>query len=260
MKVFSWDGEQEVVMSSMDSLRYYKKFLNTGLMTLDPYTGHVKAWVGGIDYKYFQYDHVKQSKRQPGSTFKPFVYVAALDNGYSPCDEILDQRSTITYEEDGETKTWMPRNADWVSTGRPMTLRHALGRSVNTVTAQLTQKIGPELVVEYAHKLGIKSSIKPVPSVGLGSNDVSLYEMVGAYTAFLNEGIKTEPMMVSRIEDRYGNIIHQFTPKRKKVLSEETAYLMVYMLKGGIEEPGGTSQNLWSFDLWQLFLPQAFYW
>ena len=249
MTVFSWNGDRNVTMSSMDSIRYYKKFLQAGMMSMDPFTGHIKAWVGGIDFRYFKYDHVRQGKRQPGSTFKPFVYTAAIDNGWSPCDEIQDKMVTIKYEENGEKKEWTPKNADWTYSGRNMTLRHALGRSINSVTAQLTEKITPEKVVEYAHKMGITSEIKPVPSVGLGSGDVSVYEMVAAYSVFANQGIYTEPMLLTRIEDRYGNVIHQFTPNQKQVLSPETAWLMLYMLKGGIEEPLGTSQNLWSFQV-----------
>ncbi len=249
MTVFSYKGPKEVEMSLMDSLEYYKRFLHTGLMTMDPFTGHVKAWVGGIDYDFFKFDHVKQSKRQAGSAFKPFVYTAAIDNGWSPCDRIKDYRVTINYVENGEAKAWTPRNADWVYSGRDMTLRHALGRSINTVTAQLTEKVGPANVVKYARTMGISSPLKAVPSVGLGSNDVSVYEMVGAYSPFVNEGIWNEPIFIMRIEDSKGNIVHQFTPRHKRVLRPETAWLMQYMLKGGIEEPGGTSQNLWSFDV-----------
>ncbi|MDX5346225.1 MAG: transglycosylase domain-containing protein [Hymenobacteraceae bacterium] len=251
MKVFTWDGEKDTTLSPLDSLRHYKHLLHAGMMTVDPYTGHIKAWVGGINYKYFKYDHVQQAKRQPGSTFKPFVYVAAIDKGYAPCDKIVDQRITINYVEKGENKSWSPTNSDWEYTGAPMTLRRAIGKSVNSVTAQLTEKIGWDTVVEYAHKLGIKSPLQSVPSIGLGPSDVSIYEMVGAYSTFLNNGFWSEPMYVTRIEDRNGNIIAQFTPKQKKVLSEETAWLMVYMLKGGMEEPGGTSQALWEYDLWK---------
>jgi penicillin-binding protein 1A len=249
MKVFTWEGEKEVTMSPLDSIRHYKRFLHTGMMTMDPFTGHIKAWVGGIDFKHFQYDHVKQGKRQPGSTFKPFVYTAAIDKGYAPCDRITDYRVTINYVENGEKKSWTPRNADWTYSGRNMTLRHALGRSVNTVTAQLTERVGKETVVEYANKLGITSPLQAVPSVGLGSSDVSVYEMVGAYSTFVNGGIWTEPIFIARIEDRYGNVIHQFTPRQNRAISQETAWLMLYMLKGGIEEPGGTAQNLWSYDI-----------
>ena len=249
MKVFSWTGEKEMTMSTLDSIRYHKKFLHAGMMTMDPFTGQVKAWVGGIDYKIFKYDHVKQGKRQPGSAFKPFVYTAAIDNGWTPCDEIEDKMVTFRYEENGEKKEWTPKNADWVYSGRMMTLRHAIGRSINTVTAQLTEKIGAQKVVDYAHKMGITSEIKPVPSVGLGSSDASVYEMVGAYSAFINQGIWTEPQFISRIEDRFGNVVQQFSPKQRRVINPETAWLMLYMLKGGIEEPLGTSQNLWSFEV-----------
>lgn len=250
MRVFSWDGEQDTTLSPMDSIRYYKKFLHAGMMTMDPFNGHVKAWVGGIDYKYFQYDHVMQGKRQPGSTFKPFVYAAAIDEaGYAPCDKMIDQRVTIRYEEDGEQKAWSPRNSDWVHTGSFMTLRRALGKSVNTITAQLTQKVGAENVAEYASKMGIKSPIKTVPSIGFGSSDVSLYEMVGAYGTFINDGKWTEPIFITRIEDSYGNLIHEFVPEQRQAISKESAFLMRHMLKGSIEEPGGTSQNLWSYKI-----------
>ncbi|MDJ1483552.1 transglycosylase domain-containing protein [Cytophagaceae bacterium YF14B1] len=251
MKVFSWQGEKEMTMSPMDSIRYYKRFLHAGMMTMDPFTGYIKAWVGGIDFEHFQYDHVKQSKRQPGSTFKPFVYLTAIDKGWAPCDKIQDIRKTFNYIEDGEPKSWTPSNATGTFTGRDMTLRHALGRSINSVTAQLTEKVTPDAVAEYAHRVGIKSYVKPVPSIGLGSGEVTIMEMTAAYSTFVNEGIYTEPLLIMRIEDSKGNIIHQFTPERKRVLSQETAWLMIHMLKGGIEEPGGTVQNLWSFDLFR---------
>lgn len=254
MKVFTWDNdslEKRVVMSPLDSLAYYKHFLHGGMMTMDPSNGHIKAWVGGINFKYFKYDHVKQARRQPGSTFKPFVYVAAIDNGYAPCDKIVDKRITINYEEKGEKKSWSPTNADWEYTGAPMTLRRAMGKSVNVVTAQLTEKIGWETVVKYAHRLGITSPLEEVPSIGLGPSDVSVYEMVAAYSTFPNRGFYTQPMFITRIEDRNGNLLHQFVPKQKKVLNTETAFLMMHMLKGGMEEPGGTSQALWEYDLWK---------
>ncbi|MDX5418465.1 MAG: penicillin-binding protein [Hymenobacteraceae bacterium] len=254
MTVFTWENperEKRMTMSPLDSLRYYKRFLHGGMMTMDPFTGEIKAWVGGINYKYFKYDHVKQARRQPGSTFKPFVYVAAIDNGYSPCDKIVDTRITINYVENGEKKSWSPTNADWEYTGAPMTLRRAMGKSVNSVTAQLTELVGWETVVDYAHRLGISSPLDKVPSIGLGPSDVTVYEMVGAYSTFPNQGFHTTPMFITRIEDRNGNLIHQFMPEQKKVLKEETAFLMMHMLKGGMEEPGGTSQALWEYDLWK---------
>lgn len=253
MRIFSWKGDKDTTFSSIDSLTYYARMLQTGMMSLDPFTGYIKAWVGGIDNDYFKYDHVMQSKRQAGSTFKPFVYLAALESGYSPCDKITDKPVTISYTDvvDGQHKTWSPKNSDWKNTGYDMSLRWAMAKSVNSVTAQLTEKVGPENVVKYAKLLGIHADLKAVPSIGLGPFDVSLYDMVGAYGTFLNHGTYTEPMLVARIEDNDGNVIETFQPKRKEVISEEISWLMLYMFKGGVEEPGGTSQSLYSYDLWK---------
>jgi len=256
MKVFTWkkqDGDTTLVMSPLDSLAYYKRFLQAGMMTMDPYTGSIKAWVGGLDYRFFQYDHVKQGKRQAGSTFKPFVYLTALDNGYSPCDRIRDERVTINYVENGKPMQWQPDNVTREYTGMNMTLRYAMARSVNSVTAQLTEKVGWNKVADYAHKVGITSPLLGVPSIGLGSGgDVSVYEMVDAYSTFMNNGFRSEPRIITRIEDRNGNVIQQFDPVQRRAISPETAWLMTYMLRGGMEEPGGTSQGLWDFqDLWR---------
>jgi len=252
MTVFTWQGEKDTTLSPMDSLRYYKHFLHAGMMSMDPFTGQIKAWVGGINFKFFKYDHVRQARRQAGSTFKPFVYLTAIDTGYSPCDRIRDQRVSIDYVENGKPMNWQPNNVTRSYTGINMTLRQAMARSVNSVTAQLTEKVGWDKVAEYARNLGITSPLKAVPSIGLGSGgDVSVYDMVGAYSTFVNNGFWSQPMFVTRIEDRNGNVIQHFTPKQKKVISEETAFLMVHMLKGGMEEPGGTSQGLWEYDLWK---------
>ena len=255
MKVFTWnkpDRDTTLLLSPLDSLAYYKHFLRAGMMTMDPYTGYIKAWVGGLDRRFFQYDHVKQGHRQAGSTFKPFVYLTALDNGYAPCDRIRDQRVTINYVENGQPMEWKPDNVTREYTGINMTLRHAMARSVNSVTAQLTEKVGWENVAKYAHKVGISSKLLPVPSIGLGSaGDVSIYEMVDAYSTFLNTGFRSEPRLVMRIEDRSGNVIKQFDPVQHRAISPETAWLMTYMLRGGMEEPGGTSQALWDYHgLW----------
>ncbi len=255
MKVFTWENEQnekDTTLSPMDSIRYYKWFLHAGFMTMDPFSGHIKAWVGGINYKYFKYDHVRQSQRQPGSTFKPFVYLAAIDRaGYSPCHIMKDQPISIKYMENGEEKIWTPHNSDGRYSGDSLTLRRAMAKSVNSVTAQVTQMVGWNTVIEYAKKLGIQSPLQSVPSVGLGSSDVNLYEMVGAYSTFLNHGLWTKPMFITRIEDRNGNVIHEFIPQRQQVISEESAWLMLHMLKGGLEEPGGTSQALFQYDLFR---------
>lgn len=251
MTVFTWEGEKDTTLSPIDSIKYYKYFLHAGFLLIDPYTGHIKSWVGGINYKYFKYDHVRQASRQPGSTFKPFVYLTAIEKGYSPCHKMIDRPVSVEYEENGEKKVWAPHNSDRVFTGDSMTLRRAMAKSVNSITAQLTERVGWKSVVEYAKKLGIKSPLKAVPSVGLGSSDVNLYEMVGAYATFVNNGVYTRPMFITRIEDRNGNIIHEFVPYKQQVISEESAFLMMHMLKGGLEEPGGTSQALFEFDLFR---------
>lgn len=251
MTVFSWEGDTTLTMSPLDSLAYYASFLHTGVMSLEAATGHIKAWVGGIDFERFKYDHVDQARRQAGSTFKPFVYLTALDNGYSPCDKFRDKPVTINYVENGEAKSWSPQNSDWVFTGYDMSLRWAMGKSCNSVTAQLTEAVGWENVAEYAHKMGIQSPLKAIPSIGLGTNDVSLFEMVSAYAVFLNQGLRKDPVLVTHITDLEGNVIARFGPEPRRVLDTETGWLMLYMLRGGMEEPGGTSQALWEYDLWQ---------
>jgi penicillin-binding protein 1A len=252
MKVFTWDGEKDTTFSSADSIRYYTRILNTGMMTIEPTTGKIKVWVGGIDHHYFNYDHVNQSKRQAGSTFKPFAYVTALDNGFTPCDKFTDKPVSIKYNDGGKDQFWAPNNADFKFTYNEMSLRWAMGKSVNSITAQVTQAVGWNKVVEYAHKCGIESPLKSVPSISLGTNDVSVYEMVRAYSTFLNKGQKIDPLLVTKITDQDGNIIKEFTLKVEQVLSEETAWLMLYMFRGGMEEPGGTSQALWEYPgLWK---------
>lgn len=251
MEVFTWDGMKEVQYSSIDSLAHYAMMLNAGLMTMDPFDGEIKAWVGGINHRYYQYDHVFQAKRQAGSTFKPFAYLAALEAGKSPCDKYPDKFVRITYTENGEEKVWEPKNADWVFSGREMSLRWAMGRSVNSITAQITEEIGWDKVVDAAHRCGITSPLASVPSVSLGSNDVSVFEMVNAYATFMNRGRKVKPMLVSRIVDYNGNPVATFKTTASQAVSEEVAWLMGYMLRGSMEEPEGTSQGLWEWDLWK---------
>ena len=242
MTVFSWQGEKEVTMSPLDSLAYYKRFLQTGFMAINPLSGQVKAWVGGNDYRYFKYDHVKQGTRQPGSTFKPFVYVAALAQGYSPCYQVPDV--PVTFPAEAGRPAYTPRNFEGRYTGQLFTIRQALARSMNSITAFLVQKLGPETVVQYAQRLGITSPIEAVPAVGFGASDVSVFELCGAYSAFVNKGVWTAPMMVTRIEDKNGNVLREFVPQTKEVLNEETAYLMTYMLQASTTERGGTSTIL----------------
>jgi penicillin-binding protein 1A len=251
MRVFTWNGDKDTTFSTIDSIRYYGKIMNTGMMTLDPFSGKIKVWIGGIDHKFFKYDHVNQSKRQAGSTFKPFAYLAAMESGMSPCDTFTDKPVSIEYQEDGETKYWEPKNADWHTSYSEMSLRLAMARSVNTVTAQVTEKVGWDNVVKWAHECGIDSHLQSVPSVSLGPNDVSVYEMVKAYGTFLNNGVKTDPILVEKITDLDNNVIEEFKAKTKKVLTDEISWLMMYMFRGGMEEPGGTSQALWEWDLWK---------
>ena len=244
MKVFSWDQEIDTIFSVIDSLKYYKNFLQAGFISIEPKTGHIKAWVGGINHKYFKYDHVKQGKRQPGSTIKPIVYAAAIDNGYSPCYPVVD--APVVFELPGQDPPyWRPDNHNGKWTGETMTLRKAMAKSVNSITAFITKKISPKTVVDYAKKLGIKSKLDPVPAVCLGAGgDVSLFDLVGSYSTFINKGIWTEPFFISRIEDKYGNLIQKFVPTKNEALSEETAFLMLHMLKGSKEEEGGTARGL----------------
>jgi len=244
MKVFSWDQEIDTMFSVIDSLKYYKNFLQAGFISIEPKTGHIKAWVGGINHKYFKYDHVKQGKRQPGSTIKPIVYAAAIDNGYSPCYPVVD--APVVFELPGQDPPyWRPDNHNGKWTGETMTLRKAMAKSVNSITAFITKKISPKTVVDYAKKLGIKSKLEAVPAVCLGAGgDVSLFDLVGSYSTFINKGIWTEPFFISRIEDKYGNLIQKFVPTKNEALSEETAFLMLHMLKGSKEEEGGTARGL----------------
>lgn len=241
MRIFSWEGEKDTLMSPMDSIRYYKHFLHAGLMAMDPNTGHVKAWVGGINYKHFKYDHVKQGRRQPGSVFKPFIYAAAIDHaGYVPCDQLLDISPVFP-----EFSNWMARNYSRTYSDTLLTLREAMAQSKNTVPAYLIKQMGVTTVIDYVRRLGITSPIRPWPSIGLGTEAVSIYEMVGAYSTFVNQGVWTKPIYITRIEDRNGNVLQEFSPETKEVLSEEKAYLMLHMLKGSLQEKGGTSMALY---------------
>lgn len=250
MRVFSWkhDNGFDTTMNSLDSIRYYKRFLNTGFLSMDPNTGQVKAWVGGINFKYFKYDHVKQSRRQPGSSFKPFIYATAIDNGFTPCDRVVDQPVHFG-PEDGVPGGWTPKNSNGKYSGQTFTLRKAIGQSINTVSAYLIKKFGPREVVKNAHRIGITSPLEPKPSLCLGAYDVSLYEMVNAYSTFVNEGKRwKEPLVVTRIDDRYGNTLKNYNAEFEDALSAETAYLMVHMLRGALQEQGGTAQRLNTYE------------
>lgn len=232
MEIFSWKGEIDTIMKPIDSMLYYKSFLHPGMMAMDPQTGHVKAWVGGMNYRHFQYDHVKQGKRQVGSTFKPFVYAAAMDELHlSPCDSLPRTPITIEAGRFGNPEPWTTRNSDGKYDGF-QTLKSALANSTNTITARLMNQIGPQLVVDMAKKLGVEQKIDPVPAIALGTPDLSVYEMVAAYSTFANKGIYNTPVMVTRIEDKNGTVLYQVAPETKDVLSEEIAYVTVNLLEG----------------------------
>jgi len=232
MKVFSWKGEIDTVLTPYDSIRYYKYILQSGLLSTDPTTGHVKAWVGGINYKHFQYDHVKQGKRQVGSTFKPFVYATAINQlGLSPCDEFPNTPYTIPAGKYHLEEDWTPRNSgnDY---GGLRSLKNALANSINVISANLIDRTTPENVVRMAKNLGVETDIPAVPSVALGTVDLSLYEMVGALNTFANKGMYVKPMMILRIEDKNGTILEEFTPETKEVLSESIAYTTINLMEG----------------------------
>ena len=239
MKVFSWKGTIDTVFTPYDSIKYYKHFLHSGLLSIEPQTGHIKAWVGGINNKYFQYDHVEQGKRQVGSTFKPFVYASAIDQlQISPCEKYPNTMYTIPKEAYGMDEDWTPKNSG-DSYGGELTLKQALAKSINVITARLIHMVGPKTVVRLAKRAGIHSNIPAYPSIALGTIDASLYDMVGAYSMFANKGLRVNQMMLLRIEDRNGTVLQEFTPKTEQVLSEESAYVVVDLLKGVTEAGSG---------------------
>ena len=232
MTIFSWKGEIDTVMKPIDSIRYYKHFMQAGMMSMEPQTGHVKAWVGGINYKHFQYDHVKQGKRQIGSTFKPFLYATAIDQlKLSPCDSLPDAIYCIEPYKYGNPEPWCPTNSS-DKYGGFRTLKNALANSKNTISAQLMDKVGPKPVADLARNLGIESYVPDVPAIALGTPDLSVFEMVGAYGAFANQGIYVKPTMITRIEDKNGSLLYQSVPETKDVISAESAYVTVNLLEG----------------------------
>lgn len=246
MKIFSYDGGQkDTVMSPYDSIRYHRMILQNGFMAMDPESGFVRAWVGGVNYKYFQYDHVNiNTKRQIGSTFKPFVYTVAIrDKGYSPCFRVPNQ--LVTFEKDdprfGLLEDWTPHNSDG-EYGGTLSLKQALANSINTVTAYLMHEMTPGAVASLVKAMGVKSDIPLQPSICLGTADISLFEMVGAYSTYANNGVHTEPLFITRIEDKNGNVLQDFVAQKNEVLDEQTNYLMVELLRG--VTLGGTATRL----------------
>ena len=241
MRVFSWKGDRDTIMTPLDSIRYYKYFVRSAFMVEDPHNGNVKAYVGGIDFRYFKYDAVTTQKKQVGSTIKPFLYTVAMQNGYSPCQEV--ENIPRSFDIPGDSVQWKPR-----STGPPqyhgkmVTLAWGLAESENYISAWLMKQFKPTTVTDLMHRMGVRSFIDPVPSIFLGTSDIKLEEMVGAYGTFANKGVYTRPMYVTRIEDKNGNTISRFTPKIEEVLTEDQAYLMLYLLQGVILR--GTGNNL----------------
>ncbi|MGB3775372.1 MAG: transglycosylase domain-containing protein [Leeuwenhoekiella sp.] len=233
MRIFSWKGDIDTLMTPRDSILYYKRFLRAGMMSITPQTGEVKAWVGGINYKHFQYDHVKTGKRQVGSTFKPFLYATAIDQMHlSPCDTLSNVPYCIPAGEMGLKEDWCPDNSGG-EYGGMVSLKSALARSINTVSAKLMHKVGPRPVIDLAKKLGVDTKdIPEVPSIALGTADLSLYDMVSAYATFANEGVHIEPQIVSTIVDKNGTILYQNVPSAADVLSKESAYVMLNLMEG----------------------------
>ena len=239
MTIFSWKGEIDTVMTPIDSMKYYKSFLRPGMMSMDPLNGHIKAWVGGMNYKHFQYDMVKLGKRQIGSTFKPFVYAAAINQlKVSPCDTFPDSRFCIEKNKYGNLKEWCPKNSGGIY-GKTRTLKNSLANSVNTISARLIDRIGPITVIKLVNNLGIEQDINPLPSIALGTPDISVYEMVAAYSAFANKGVYTKPVFIERIEDKNGTVLFEYQPITKDVLSEEAAYVTVNLLEGVTKSGSG---------------------
>ncbi len=257
MRVFTWRGERDTTMSPWDSIKYTLHYLHTGFISIEPKNGYVRAWVGDINFKYFKYDHVKQGLRQPGSTFKPLLYATAIElNKIGPDSKVMDAPQTYTLPNG---KTWTPKNSDGKYANDYLTLRQALAKSVNTVSAYLISHLtpeennGPNTFINYARKMGITSPLDESPTLCLGTSDVSVYELVNAYSVFVNEGRWTKPKIVLRIEDKYGNTLEEFHPesevaefrtKSEVVLEEETAAKMIELLKGSVEDAGGTSVSL----------------
>ena len=235
MTLFSWAKEIDTVLSPRDSIKYNKYFIHSGMMSMNPNTGMVKAYVGGINHRYFKYDHVVVGKRQVGSTFKPFLYSLAMQEGYSPCYEVPNVPVVFDKEKWGLEKDWIPENSDDKYEGELLTLKFGMANSINTVTAYIMKQFGPHAVVDLAKKIGIQSKILAVPSLCLGTFDLSVYEMVGAYSTFVNNGVWTEPIFITKITDKHGIILEEFKPKTRDAMSRQTANLMVRMLQGAVD-------------------------
>lgn len=237
MTIFSWDGPIDTVMTPMDSIRYYKWFLQASLVSIESHTGHVKAYVGGIDYRFFKYDHVMQARRQVGSTFKPFLYSLAMQEGeYTPCTKVPNIPYNIQL---ADGNFWSPRNSGDKHVNEEVTLKWALAQSNNWISAYLMNRFGPQAVISMARRMGVESPIDPVPAICLGVCDLKLIEMVGAMSTFANQGVYIKPMFITKIEDKNGNVIQRFAPEESEAMSEVTAYKMIELMKGVVQSGTG---------------------
>ncbi|MEL1245969.1 transglycosylase domain-containing protein [Flavobacterium sp. DGU11] len=244
MSVFTWKGEKDTLMTPLDSIRYYKHFLQSGMMSMEPQTGHVKAWVGGINYKHFQYDHVQQGARQVGSTFKPFVYATAIEQlHYSPCDSIRDEPFSMPKGKYGIDADWNPQNSNGKYLGT-VTLKKALALSINTVSAKLIDRVGPKAVVDMTHKLGVESNIPEQPAIALGAVEITVSDMVAAYSTFANQGMYVKPIVITKIEDKNGVILFQPKVETHEVVSKDIAYAIIKLLEG-VTETGSGARLKW---------------
>ncbi|RFZ90182.1 penicillin-binding protein [Mucilaginibacter conchicola] len=235
MNLFTWRGDIDTTMKPIDSIVYCKMMLRNAMMSMDPTTGYIKAWVGGTNFEHFKYDQVKMGTRQVGSTAKPFTYAVAIENGISPCMQVANEPITIT----GYGSPWSPRSSPSETVPGVITLRTALARSQNWVTAYVMNEVKPQPVADLIKKMGVTSNVPPYPSICLGTFDASVFDMTGAYSAFANQGVWTEPTYLLRIEDKNGNVLYNNSPRVVQAMNEQTAYVMTYMLKGVIDEGTG---------------------
>lgn len=245
LTIFTWKGDIDTVMKPIDSVKYYKMLLRNAMMAMDPQTGHIKAWVGGINYDHFKYDQVKMGSRQVGSTAKPFTYAVAIENGYSPCYTVPNE--PVTIEVPG-SKPWTPRSSPSSTLPGSITLQTALAYSQNYVTAYMMKQVGPTAVSTLTKKMGITTSVPEYPSIALGVFDASVYDMVGAYSVFANKGVWTEPTYITRIEDKNGVVLYSKTPQVKVVMNEEVAYVMTRMLEGVVKNGSGSRLG-WKYGI-----------
>lgn len=245
MTVFSWHGDIDTIISPLDSILYYKYFLRASLMSIDPLSGHVKAYVGGPNYKHFKYDMATQGKRQVGSTIKPFVYTLAMQEGHTPCDLVPNIPQTFTLVS-GDT--WTPKNSSTNREGELVSLKWGLANSNNNISAWVMKQYNPEAVADMIHNLGVKSPMDPVYSLCLGTADFSLMEMTSSYCTFANKGVYTAPMMVTRIVDKYGNVVADFQPRKREAINETTAYLMLDLLQGVVNHGTGMRLRGWRYE------------